>query len=38
MTRSRLPARHDLAVDTVHFHAGSGWLADGLARVRASPR
>ena len=23
-------ARHDLAVDTVHFHAGSGWLADGL--------
>ena len=24
-------ARHDLAVDTIHFHAGSGWLADGLA-------
>ena len=24
-------ARHGLAVDTVHFHAGSGWLADGLA-------
>ena len=23
-------ARHDLAVDTVHFHAGSGWLAGGL--------
>jgi diaminopimelate decarboxylase len=23
--------RHDLAVDTVHFHAGSGWLAGGLA-------
>jgi diaminopimelate decarboxylase len=23
-------ARHDLRVDTVHFHAGSGWLADGL--------
>lgn len=23
--------RHDLTVDTVHFHAGSGWLADGLA-------
>ena len=22
--------RHDLAIDTVHFHAGSGWLADGL--------
>ena len=24
-------ARHDLVVDTVHFHAGSGWLGDGLA-------
>jgi diaminopimelate decarboxylase len=24
-------ARHGLAVDTIHFHAGSGWLADGLA-------
>jgi diaminopimelate decarboxylase len=23
-------ARHDLAIDTVHFHAGSGWLAGGL--------
>ena len=23
-------ARHRLTVDTVHFHAGSGWLADGL--------
>jgi diaminopimelate decarboxylase len=23
-------ARHDLGVDTIHFHAGSGWLADGL--------
>jgi diaminopimelate decarboxylase len=23
-------ARHDLTVDTVHFHAGSGWLGDGL--------
>jgi diaminopimelate decarboxylase len=23
-------ARHDLTVDTIHFHAGSGWLADGL--------
>jgi diaminopimelate decarboxylase len=22
--------RHDLIIDTVHFHAGSGWLADGL--------
>jgi diaminopimelate decarboxylase len=22
---------HDLSIDTVHFHAGSGWLADGLA-------
>jgi diaminopimelate decarboxylase len=25
-----IAARHDLAVDTVHFHAGSGWLQDGL--------
>lgn len=24
-------ARHGLVVDTVHFHAGSGWLADGLS-------
>jgi diaminopimelate decarboxylase len=23
-------ARHRLSVDTVHFHVGSGWLADGL--------
>ena len=23
-------ARHRLAIDTIHFHAGSGWLADGL--------
>jgi diaminopimelate decarboxylase len=23
-------ARHRLIVDTIHFHAGSGWLADGL--------
>jgi len=22
--------RHDLTIDTVHFHAGSGWLAEGL--------
>jgi diaminopimelate decarboxylase len=26
-----IAARHDLRVDTIHFHAGSGWLADGLA-------
>jgi diaminopimelate decarboxylase len=24
-------AGHRLVVDTIHFHAGSGWLADGLA-------
>lgn len=24
-------ARHRLRVDTIHFHAGSGWLAGGLA-------
>ena len=29
-------ARHDLAVDTVHFHAGSGWLADGLPGFEAA--
>ena len=23
--------RHGLAIDTVHVHAGSGWLADGIA-------
>ena len=28
--------RHDLTVDTVHFHAGSGWLADGLAGFEAA--
>ena len=26
-----IAARHDLAIDTVHFHAGSGWLGDGLS-------
>ena len=31
-------ARHRLAVDTIHFHAGSGWLGDGLdAFERALP-
>jgi diaminopimelate decarboxylase len=31
-------ARHDLTVDTIHFHAGSGWLAEGLgAFERALP-
>ena len=24
-------ARHGLPIDTIHVHAGSGWLADGLA-------
>ena len=28
--------RHDLTIDTVHFHAGSGWLADGLAAFEAA--
>lgn len=23
-------ARHDLTIDTIHIHAGSGWLGDGL--------
>jgi diaminopimelate decarboxylase len=31
-------AHHDLVVDTIHFHAGSGWLAEGLAAFeRALP-
>jgi len=31
-------ARHDLEIDTIHFHAGSGWLAGGLeAFARALP-
>ena len=30
-------ARHGLTVDTIHFHAGSGWLgADGLAAFEAA--
>ncbi len=29
-------ARHALVVDTIHFHAGSGWLADGLAGFEAA--
>jgi diaminopimelate decarboxylase len=33
-----LAAAHRLAVDTIHFHAGSGWLGDGLvAFERALP-
>jgi diaminopimelate decarboxylase len=28
--------RHDLIVDTLHFHAGSGWLADGLLSFEAA--
>jgi diaminopimelate decarboxylase len=33
-------ARHDLAIDTVHFHAGSGWLAGvcRASRPRSSAR
>jgi diaminopimelate decarboxylase len=29
-------ARHDLTIDTVHFHAGSGWLGDGLPAFEAA--
>jgi diaminopimelate decarboxylase len=29
-------ARHGLEIDTVHVHAGSGWLADGIASFEAS--
>jgi diaminopimelate decarboxylase len=28
--------RHDLTIDTVHFHAGSGWLTDGLPGFEAA--
>jgi diaminopimelate decarboxylase len=28
--------RHGLAVDTLHFHAGSGWLGDQLAEFEAA--
>jgi diaminopimelate decarboxylase len=29
-------ARHGLAVNTIHVHAGSGWLADGLPAFEAA--
>jgi diaminopimelate decarboxylase len=29
-------ARHGLAIDTIHVHAGSGWLASGIAGFEAS--
>ena len=29
-------SEHDLTIDTVHFHAGSGWLGDGLAAFEAA--
>ncbi len=28
--------RHDLTIDTVHVHAGSGWLGDGLGEFEAA--
>jgi diaminopimelate decarboxylase len=28
--------RHNLTIDTVHFHAGSGWLEDGLPAFEAA--
>jgi diaminopimelate decarboxylase len=28
--------RHGLVIDTVHFHAGSGWLGDGLPAFEAA--
>lgn len=31
-------AHHGLAIDTVHFHAGSGWLADGLTGFEGALR
>ena len=30
------PRRHGLTIDTVHFHAGSGWLEDGLPAFEAA--
>ena len=32
----RAAARHGLPIDTIHVHAGSGWLADGLPAFEAS--
>jgi len=29
-------AGHDLSIDTIHFHAGSGWLAGGLGSFEAA--
>ena len=29
-------AKHGLTIDTIHVHAGSGWLADGLDAFEAS--
>jgi diaminopimelate decarboxylase len=29
-------ARHGLTIDTIHFHAGSGWLGDGLPKFEAA--
>lgn len=29
-------ARHRLTIDTIHFHAGSGWLGDGLPKFEAA--
>ena len=28
--------RHGLTIDTIHFHAGSGWLGDGLPAFEAA--
>ena len=28
--------RHRLVIDTIHFHAGSGWLGDGLPKFEAA--
>jgi diaminopimelate decarboxylase len=29
-------ARHEIPIDTIHVHAGSGWLADGLPAFEAA--
>jgi diaminopimelate decarboxylase len=28
--------RHDLTIDTIHFHAGSGWLGDDLPKFESA--
>lgn len=36
MEAVEVAGRHRLIIDTVHFHAGSGWLADSLSAFEAA--